>query len=107
MIDYNDRSFRSLDPAEESAIAHYHQQGDLLWGEFRGGTVRRGSLCGRCLPDGELEFGYVSVSLTGEVTTGRCHSSPLLLPGGKIRLQEKWERYGPGASTGSSEIEEL
>jgi hypothetical protein len=107
MINYDGRRFRSLDPDEESAIAHYHQQGDLLWGEFEGGSIKRGSLCGRCLPDGELEFGYVSVSITGEVITGHCHSSPVLLPGGKIRLQEKWERYGAHASAGNSEIEEL
>lgn len=107
MINYDGRRFRSLDDNEGSAIAQYHQNGDLLWGEFAGGSVRRGSLCGLCSPDGELEFAYTTVLLSGEVISGHCSSIPQALDDGRIRLYEKWERYGANAAAGVSEIEEI
>ena len=110
MINYDGRRFRAVDDAADpdgTAVAHYHQIGDLLWGEFAGGTVRRGSLCGLCLPDGELEFAYTTVLLTGEVIAGHCRSTPEVLGDGRIRLSEKWERFGLHAAVGVSEIEEV
>ncbi len=107
MINYDGREFRSLDPAEASAIARYHQDGDLLWGDFAGGSVRHGSLAGRTLAGDELEFAYSCVLITGEVISGRCRSSPQLLADGRLRLSESWIRYGADASTGTSQIEQL
>ncbi|MEO9238224.1 MAG: hypothetical protein ABI418_09040, partial [Jatrophihabitantaceae bacterium] len=69
--------------------------------------VRRGSLCGRCLPDGELEFAYTTVLMSGEIIAGHCRSTPEVLADGRIRLSEKWERFGSHAAVGVSEIEEV
>jgi hypothetical protein len=95
------------DSALPTPVAHYHQAGDLLWGEFSGGDVRRGSLAGTCDVDGVLRFAYCMVQADGEYVTGYCRSVPELLADGRIRLTEYWERFGAGASTGVSALEEL
>lgn len=107
MINYDGRRFQAVGATGEPAVAVYRQSGNLLWGEFAGGETRRGSLCGLCGRDGELEFAYTTVLASGEVISGRCLSTPQVLDDGRIRLHEKWERYGPNASSGISEIEEI
>jgi hypothetical protein len=105
MIDYNGRRFRAVGHGD-AAVATYHQSGDLLWAEFSGGDARRGALTGRCAPDGTLEFAYSMVLTSGEVIAGHCVSTPELLDDGRIRLYERWQRYGPNAASGVSELEE-
>lgn len=108
MINYNGRLFRPVtDTPAETPVARYHQTQDLLWGEFSGGEVRRGSLTGTCDDDGVLRFAYCMVVDGGEVVTGLCRSVPEVLPDGRIRLTEYWERFGAGASQGVSALEEL
>jgi hypothetical protein len=109
MIDYDGKRFRPTGavPGEEQRIATYHQDGDLLWGEFHGGHARRGGLTGVCAADGSLEFAYCMVLASGEIVSGHCASTPHLLPDGRIRLDEVWQRYGPHAATGVSHLEEI
>jgi hypothetical protein len=108
-IDYDGRLFAPAggDPADRDRRATYRQDGDLLAGEFSGGRARAGRLTGLVAADGTLDFAYSMVLDGGEVVSGRCLSTPRLLPDGRIQLQETWERYGPGADTGVSVIEEL
>jgi hypothetical protein len=108
MINYDGRKFRASHGEDgEAATAVYHQDGDLLWGEFSGGDTRRGSLTGVCAEDGSLEFAYTMVSRDGEVICGHCRSTPEALADGRIRLHETFERYGPHAVRGTSHIDEI
>ena len=58
MINYEGRKFQSYqaDPDGQAPVATYRQDGDLVWADFAGGEVRRGSLVGTCAPDGTLDF---------------------------------------------------
>jgi hypothetical protein len=108
MIDYDGRRFSPVTETPGHApVAHYHQTGDLVWGEFSGGDVRRGSIAGTSAPNGVLRFAYCMVLDSGKVITGLCRSVPEVLGDGRIRLTEHWERYGPDASSGISALEEL
>ena len=108
MINYDGRLFRPVtEAAAENPVARYHQSQDLVWGEFSGGAVRHGSLAGTSDPAGVLRFAYCMVLAGGEVITGFCRSVPEVLADGRIRLTEHWERYGAGASSGISALEEL
>jgi hypothetical protein len=108
VIDYDGRRFSPVpSTSPEPTIAHYHQHQDLLWAEFSGGEVRRGSIAGTSATDGELRFGYCMVLTSGQVITGVCRSIPEVLPDGRIRLAEHWERFGDGAASGISVLEEL
>jgi hypothetical protein len=108
VFDYDGRAFRAGgDQAVQAPVAHYRQDADLVWGEFAGGQVRRGSLAGRCAPDGVLAFTYCMVLDSGDLVSGRCRSTPRLMDDGRIRLDEEWERYAPNPQTGISYLEEI
>jgi hypothetical protein len=107
VIDYDGKRFRKVTAGPEAPVAHYRQEGDLVWGSSAGGDVRRGSLTGLAAPDGTLTFAYTMVLSDGRTVAGRCESVPEVLPDGRIRLNETWERYGPDADSGTSAIEEL
>jgi hypothetical protein len=107
MINYDGRRFSPSPAAPGRPVANYHQHEDLIWAEFSGGEVRRGSLAGTSAADGALRFGYCMVLTTGEPITGICHSVPEVLADGRIRLTEHWERFGNAADSGISILEEL
>jgi hypothetical protein len=115
MIDYDGRRFSPAghDAGDgdggngDATVASYRQNGDLLWADFSGGRVRRGALTGLCRPDDTLEFSYTMVLLDGSLVVGHCESTPEFLPDGRIRLHERWERYGPQAATGVSQLDEI
>ncbi|HEU4946128.1 MAG TPA: hypothetical protein VFT31_03135 [Kribbella sp.] len=106
MVRYDEVTFRPRGEPD-APLARYHQEDDLVWAEFGGGRVRRGSLVGTCEADGELRMTYCMVLRGGEVVSGRCVSTPELLEDGRILLTEHWERYGPGAATGISYLEQV
>jgi len=108
MIGYDGRRFSPVsDSPGPRPVAHYHQRDDLVWGEFAGGDVRCGSLAGTSDADGVLRFGYCMVLDSGRTLVGICRSVPEILDDGRIRLTEYWERFGDGAGTGISALEEL
>lgn len=106
MIDYDGRKFRKPDGDIET-VAVYHQQGDVVWGEFAGGEIRLGWTAGTREPDGTLRMGYTMVFANGEVVCGHTVNTPEVAEDGRFRLREVWERYGPHAATGISYIEEV
>jgi hypothetical protein len=111
MLNYNDRMFHST-AAETTAadgtgvVGHYRQDGDVIWGEFTGGRVARGSLAGTCGADGVIHFAYCQVLTDSSVMAGLCTSIPTVLTDGRIRLEEHWERFAPHAGSGISILEE-
>ena len=111
-FDYDGKVFVSAGAAETRAddgsvpAGHYHQDGDLVWGEITGGAVRRGSLAGLCEPDGTLRFAYSQVLADGTVVSGECVSHPERLPDGRIRLREEWQRHSPRSVRGVSIVDE-
>lgn len=109
MIDYDGRRFRPVGAGEgeNGRVAVYHQNGDLLWGEFSGGDARRGTLTGVCAANGDIEFAYCVVLADGAVVSGHCRSVPEVLDDGRIRLAETWERFGPHAASGTGRLEEI
>jgi len=109
VINYDGRRFRAAEagPDGQAPVALYRQEGDLVWAEFAGGEVRRGSLAGTCAADGTIDFAYCMVRDDGRVISGRSLSTPQVLADGRIRLHETWERYGQHADRGTSYLEEV
>jgi hypothetical protein len=108
VISYEGRRFRTAGALPgESAEAVYHQDGDLVWAEIKGGDVRHGSLAGRCDAGGRVEFAYIMVRDNGDLVVGRCVSLPEVLADGRIRLNETWERFLPQAAQGESVLDEV
>lgn len=106
-INYDGRKFVPKMNSEngevsEQTIFTYHQTGNLLWAEYSGGDILKGSLIGTVLTNGELDFVYHHMNQDMQVKTGKCHSVPTVLENGKIELSEQWEWTSGDYSKGKS-----
>lgn len=105
-INYDGRRFRRAG-TRDGVVARYRQDGDLVWADFSGGHVLRGTLAGLRDSGGTLNLAYTMVLATGEVISGHCVNTPQLREDGTLLLREQWERYGPHAATGTDYLEEV
>ena len=90
---------------------HYHQDGKIVWAEYSGGSVIRGTLIATVREgaevEGTLDMRYQHVNKEGELMTGRCVSVPEVLEDGRLRLRETWEWTSGDRSRGESVVEEV
>jgi hypothetical protein len=105
-INYDGRRFRRAGAAD-GVVASYCQDGDLVWADFCGGHVLRGTLAGLRDAHGTLDLAYTMVLATGEIVSGHCVNTPQRREDGTLVLREQWERYGPHAATGVDYLEEV
>ncbi len=111
-INYNNRRFRSASNSANGEVSaatvfEYHQDGALVWAEYRGGSIVFGTLIATVDAQDCLDMRYQHVNAAGELMTGRCHSTPELLPDGRLRLHERWQWTCGDGSTGESVLEEI
>jgi hypothetical protein len=106
MISYDGRLFRAAGGGD-GTVARYRQDGDLVWADFAGGKVRRGTVTGTCSSDGTLRLAYTMVLDTGEVISGYTVNVPQRQPDGRLTLREEWQRFGEHTASGVSHLEEV
>lgn len=111
-MNYDGRKFRSTKNSQRGDVSsetvfHYHQEGEIVWAEYGGGSVVRGHLIAICDDAGRLDIRYQHVNSTGKLMTGECSSTPEILSDGRIRLHEKWQWTCGDYSKGESVIEEI
>lgn len=111
-ISYDNRKFRSVSNSESGEVGsetvfHYHQDGDIVWAEYSGGEIVRGTLMAKVLEDDSLDMRYQHVNRKGELMTGVCKSIPEILSDGRLRLYEKWQWTCGDGSFGESIVEEI
>lgn len=114
MVSYDGKTFRSAANSANGEVGaqtlfHYHQEGAVVWAEYAGGSVVRGSLVATVADDGSgsLDMRYQHVNRAGALMTGRCRSVPTTLPDGRLRLHETWQWTSGDESCGESVIEEV
>lgn len=111
-MNYDGKIFKSVGNSEggdvgPETVFHYHQDGNIVWAEYSGGSVLRGHLIAICDADGVLDMRYQHVNSSVELMTGECRSTPQILSDGRIRFHEKWKWTCGDHSTGESVIEEV
>jgi hypothetical protein len=89
-------------PAEvgTETVFTYHERAGEVWGEYAGGSIRRGYLVGTRTDD-RLDFRYVQLNAEGQTSTGHCVTEVRVLADGRLELHESWaweSRPGNGAS---------
>jgi len=112
VFNYDNRRFAGVINSETGEVSsetifHYHQQSDIVWATYAGGSIRFGTLVATMNDVGCLEMRYQHVNQSGELCTGRCFSTPEVLPDGRYRLHEAWQWTSGDLSRGSSIVEEL
>lgn len=111
-MNYDQKTFRSVantDNGEVSAATTfwYRQDGEVVWAEYRGGSVVKGFLIAKVLDSGMLDMTYQHLNSDGKFRTGVCQSTPEVLADGRIRLHERWRWTNGDGSEGTSVIEEV
>ena len=111
-INYDGRKFIPKMNSENGEVTEqtlflYHQNGSLLWAEYSGGDILKGSLIGSVSDNGELDFVYHHMNRDMMIKTGKCHSVPTVMENGKIKLSEQWEWTSGDFSKGESLLVEV
>lgn len=111
-MNYHNKKFKAISTSENSSVSeevvfHYKQQEHILSCEYSGGAIVKGQLLGVVKNDGSIKFHYHQINTDGELMTGRCKSTPELMPNGKLRLNEQWQWTSGDCSKGSSVLEEI
>lgn len=111
-INYNNRTFISIENSKSGEVSdktvfNYNQQGDIVWAEYEGGQIIKGTLIAKVDEVGSLNMRYQHLNKKLEFKTGKCTSTPEKLSNGKIRLHEKWQWTSGNRSSGESIIEEI
>ncbi len=111
-INYDNRLFAphttsANGEANAATVFHYRQRGRVVWATYTGGGIEFGTLTAIADDYGRLDMRYIHVNANGELMTGRCLSTPEVLPDGRLRLYEKWQWTCGDESAGESIIEEV
>jgi len=111
-INYNNKKFTVNENSANGDVGndtlfHYWQEGNVVWGTYKGSQISFGTLVAKVQRDGLLEMRYQHIDNQGNFKTGRCTSTPEVLEDGRIRLHEKWQWTSGDQSSGSSTIEEV
>ncbi|MEP0214338.1 MAG: n-acetylglutamate synthase [Cellulophaga sp.] len=111
MINYNGKIFRPANSSANSETSNdtvfiYKQDGAIVTSNYTGGKIKKGHLIGLVNASGIIEMRYHQVNTDNQLMTGKCTSTPEILPNGKIRLHEKWQWTSGDKSTGNSILDE-
>lgn len=111
-INYNNRRFVSISntpngEVDSATYFDYYQEDDVVWATYSGGNIVRGHLIATVKADSSLDMRYHHVNSAGDLMTGQCHSTPEILPDGRIRLYEVWQWTAGDHSSGTSIVEEI
>ena len=76
-MNYNGKKFISIQNSGTGEVGaetvfHYHQKGNIVWAEYSGGEIARGTLIAICNEAGELDMRYQHLNVRGELMTGKC-----------------------------------
>ncbi|KAA1245196.1 hypothetical protein [Aquimarina sp. RZ0] len=90
-INYNNKTFRVAGENKDVTHFNYFQKGAIVWGEYEGGGVTKGTLIAKIDEDGVLDMHYHHLNASLEFKLGRCISTPKILDDGRIELFEQYE----------------
>jgi hypothetical protein len=111
-FNYDQRKFRSVQNSRSGEVGSetiftYHQQENVVWAEYSGGLVLRGTLLAIADENGGLDMRYQHINAAGELMTGNCRTLLEVLPDGRYRSHESWQWTCGDCSKGTSVIEEV
>ncbi len=111
-INYHNRKFAGVTNTPNGqvngeTIFRYSQHDMVLTATYSGGRILEGYMLGLVHEDNSLTFVYHHIDISGNLKSGHCISKPVLLPDGRIRLNEQWIWTYGGEGTGESVVEEV
>jgi hypothetical protein len=110
-IDLHNKKFKTQSntnngEVSDETIFRYNQNGNIIWANYDGGQIVKGTLIGKLVND-HLEFVYQHINKEHELMTGKCKSYLEFIEDGKIKLNEFWQWTCKDFSSGESTIIEI
>ncbi len=111
MLNLDNKIFVTKDNSNNGEVSnkttfYYHQNQNIVWAEYSGGSILSGHLIATMDSKGNLDMRYHHVNIDHKLMTGVCSSVPVVLDDGRIRFNESWKWTSGNLSTGHSIIEE-
>ncbi len=103
---FRGRSNSSGGEVSSTTLFTYYQDGEVIWGNYAGGAILKGTLIGKIIDHDTIEFNYSHINQDMELLSGYCRSTIELMTTGKLRLHEQWEWTTGKLGKGVSIIEE-
>lgn len=112
IIDLNNKVFKSTSNSDNGEISNgtifkYHQSGKIVWADYVGGVIIKGTLIGKFIKNDCFEFVYQHLNKNNELLTGKCVSNIEIDKNDKITLNEKWQWTCKDYSKGKSKLIEI
>jgi len=94
-LNYHNKKFKILGEEEiDGTTFQYFQKGNVVWGEYKGGSVLKGSLIAKMDDNDNLQMHYQHLTIKQEFKLGKCISTPTILEDGRIQIHEIYESVG-------------
>lgn len=111
-INLNNKQFKSLSNTSNGEVNNetiftYHQDGNMVWADYKGGQVKKGHLIGIMYENHDLKINYHHINNESEIMIGECYSTFSALEDGTIKYLENWKWLNGDQSSGQSEIIEI
>lgn len=111
-ININNKRFTSINNSGNGEVSsdtqfHYHQDNNVIWADYDGGSIVKGHLIGTIDSQGNLDFRYHHINVDGDIMLGTCKSTYSVNDAGKIEYYEKWQWLCGDHSHGESTIVEM
>lgn len=112
MINLDGKTFVSIENSDNGEVSgetifHYHQNDNIVWAEYSGGSIITGHLYAIMNDDSSLNMKYHHINILNSIMSGNCTSFPKFLEDGRIRFYEQWQWTSGDNSKGTSIIEEI
>lgn len=112
MLDLNNKIFMADFNSEngevsESTVFKYYQEKHIIWADYSGGVIIKGSLIGKFIREDSIEFVYHHINDKNELLTGKCISKIEIDENAKLLLNESWQWTCKDNSKGKSKLREL
>ncbi len=107
----NNKIFKPLSNSKngevgEGVLFYYHQKDEIIWAEYKGGEIIKGSLLGHFVDKNTISFIYHHINTQNQIKNGKC-TSKISKKDDKIILCESWQWLCDDMSKGSSKLMEV
>tara|TARA_Y100000746_G_C15192161_1_gene321825 strand:- start:154 stop:492 length:339 start_codon:yes stop_codon:yes gene_type:complete len=96
MFNLHFKQFKNIENSEggevnDKTIFEYFQNGNEIWGKYKGGMILEGKLEGFKTSENGFKISYSHINFKGELKTGNSNTEVSFSKEGKIILSEFWQ----------------
>ena len=107
----NDKKFVTTENksgvSSDQTIFHYFQNGTMITGNYKGGSILEGFIIGRQIQASKIELLYQCLTTEGELKAGESTGKISATQSGKLKLEFEWNWLNGDLSGGKSEYIEI